>query len=221
MPPSRPDHSWLPEHQLHVAYTLAHVDTVIARTGELLHNYFESEPFLLEQVVESFDVKVQVQAVTPLPAAVARYAADAMTQLRAAIEHTIFAEVEYLLGRALTDEEARAIEMPAAVSETVFTKWLNHGRRRGLPPLREGGPLVRRLRLLQPFQRTDVDNHPMRVLAEHTNLAKHRTPAVAAVRLGAVKLDAPAPGASRLVWRLRSPVPRDRRSARRWRLRSR
>jgi hypothetical protein len=190
---SQRDYTWLPEHQFHAAYTLAHADALIARAGEVLHDYYERELFAFEHVIEGDTVQVKVKAVAPLPAAVARYSADAMTQLRAVIEHTIFAEVEYLLGRALTDEEARVIDMPAMVSEEKFVGWLNHGRRRTLLPLHEGEPLVRRLRLLQPYQRADADNHPMRALAEHTNLAKHRTPAVAAVRLGAFKLDTPDP----------------------------
>ncbi|GAA1309720.1 hypothetical protein [Saccharothrix xinjiangensis] len=194
-PPER-DYSWLPEHQFHAAYTLAHVDALIARAGEVLHDYLEPGPFTLENIVDGQVAKVRVKAVAPLPAAAARYAADAMTQLRAVIEHTIFAEIEYVLGRALSDDEARAIEMPAAISEAKFSEWLRHRRRRDLPPLHDGQPMVRRLRQLQPYQRTDVDNHPMRVLAEHTNLAKHRTPAVAAVRLGKINLDVPEPAAT-------------------------
>jgi len=187
------DYSWLPEHQLHAAYTLAHVDALIARAGDVLHDYLDPGPFTLENIVDGKTVTVQVKAVAPLPAAAARYTADAMTQMRAVIEHTIFAEIEYLLGRNLVEEEAKVIEMPAAISEEKFAEWLKHRRRRTLPPLQDGEPLVRRLRVLQPYNRSDFDNHPMRVLAEHTNLAKHRTPAVAAVRLGQVDLDTPDP----------------------------
>lgn len=187
------DLEWPPEHQVHAAYTLAHADSLIARVGEVLHAYLEPGPFTLENVAEGNVAKVLVKAVAPLPAAVARSAADAMIQLRAVIEHAIFAEVEYALGRTLTDDEARAIEMPTAISEEKFAEWLSHKRRRVLQPLRDGEPLVDRLRLLQPYQRRDVDDHPMRVLAEHTNLAKHRTPAVVAVRLGRVALDWPEP----------------------------
>ncbi|WP_086825923.1 hypothetical protein [Allokutzneria sp. NRRL B-24872] len=198
-PPGR-DYSWLPEHQFHTAYTLAHVDALIGRAGEVLYDYFlDPGPFTLENIVDGQIVEVRVKKLAPLPAAVARYAADAMTQLRALIEHTIFAEVEYLLGRALTDDEARAIEMPAATSEAKFVEWLRQRRRRDLLPLHDGEPLVRRLRHLQPYQRVDIDNHPMRVLAEHTNLAKHRTPAIAAVRLGRVILDAPEPAVTTMV----------------------
>lgn len=185
--------AWPPEHQIHAAYTLAHADSLIARVGELLHDYLERGPFSLENVTDGKVSKVLVKAVAPLPAAAARYAADAMTQLRAVIEHVIFAEVEYALGRKLTDDEERAIEMPALASEAKFAEWLKNKRRRTLPPLRDGEPLVDRLRLLQPYQRRDFDEHPMRVLAEHTNLAKHRTPAVVTTRLGRVVLDRATP----------------------------
>lgn len=193
MTPSERDYSWLPEHQVHAAYTLAHVDALIERAGEVLYDYLDPGPFTLENVTEGGVAMVRVKAVATLPAAAARYAADAMTQMRAVIEHTIFAEVEYLLGRVLTGEEARAIEMPAAISEVKFAEWLNHKRRRTLPPLRNGEQLVKRLGRLQQYQSRESDDHPMRVLAEHTNLAKHRTPAVAAVRLGQVRLDTPEP----------------------------
>jgi hypothetical protein len=53
--------------------------------------------------------------------------------------------------------------------------------------------LVVRLRNLQPYHRHDADNHPLRVLAEHTNLAKHRAPAVAATFVAKVIPDVADP----------------------------
>lgn len=188
------DYSWLPEHQLHVASTLAHADDLVARVGEVLFDYLKPPgPLELGTVAEGQVAHVTVGAVAPLPAAVARYAADALTQLRAAIEHTIYAEVEHKLGRGFDENEARRVEMPASTSEAAFTDWLKSRRRADLSPLRDGTPLVRRLRDLQPYQRRDVEKHPLRVLAEHTNLAKHRTPAVAATLLGAVIPDLRVP----------------------------
>lgn len=188
------DYSWLPEHHLHAAATLAHADELIDRAGQVLFGYLRPPgPFRLETVAEEQVAHVVVAGVAPLPAAAARYAADALTQLRAAIEHTVYAEVEHQLGRLLTGQEAKTIEMPASISEENFTAWLKGRRRAELPPLRDGSLLVQRLRDLQPYQRRDHDNHPLRVLAEHTNLAKHRAPAVAATLLGAVIPDAPHP----------------------------
>lgn len=125
-------------------------------------------------------------AVAPLPATVARYTADALTQLRSALEHTVYAEVEHQLGRQLDVDEGRRIEMPASISPGAFEAWLTGRQRRLLPPLREGSELVEWIRDLQPFHEQDVDAHPLRVLVEHTNHAKHRTPAVVATLLGAV-----------------------------------
>ena len=52
--------------------------------------------------------------------------------------------------------------------------------------MRDGSVLINRIRRLQPYHRKDPDLHPLRLLVTHTNLAKHRTPAVAAVHLGRV-----------------------------------
>ena len=184
------DYSWLPEHHLGVAATLSHVDELVSRAGEALYGYLKPPgPLELATVADGPLAHVTVAGVAPLPTAAARYAADALTQLRAAIEHSMYAEVEHQLARPLTAREARSIEMPACASEADFSTWLRHGSRKGLAPLREGAPLVQRMRDLQPYHRRDHDNHPLRVLAEHTNLAKHRTPAVAATLLGLVKLD--------------------------------
>jgi hypothetical protein len=191
MSPPETDYSWLPDHQLHVVATLAHVDHTIEQLLQLAHAYTQQGPITFEEVVHAGRVDVVVKAVAPLPQAIPRLVAGALTQLRAALEHVLYAEVEAGLGRSLTDEEARAVEMPAATDAGTLAKWFRNRRRSQLPPLRAGSPLAQRVERLQPFQRPDVDEHPMRLLAEHTNLAKHRTPAVAATRLGAVYPDDP------------------------------
>lgn len=188
------DYSWLPDHQLHVALTLGHVDALIEEAGDALFDYLRQGPLEFETVPEGDRANVTVKSVAALPAAVGRFTTDAMTQLRAALEHTIFAELEHDLGRSLTSDEARTVEMPAAVSAAKFEGWLRHPTRRAMAPFADESPLVRRIRSLQPFERRDVDEHPLRVLVEHTNSAKHRTPAVAATMLGVVVPDEPAPG---------------------------
>ncbi|MEV7051857.1 hypothetical protein [Streptomyces anulatus] len=194
MSASAADHSWLPDHQLHVAATLAHVDQTIDRVARLTHDYSKAGPLTLTNLAEGNQSHVTVAAVAPLPLAIPRLIADALTQLRAAMEHTLYTEVEHRLGRSMTAQEARCIEMPACASADDFAKWLRHGRRSQLQPLHLGAPLAERIRTLQPFQRRDSDDHPLRLLVEHTNLAKHRTPAVAATRLGAIYPDKPHPG---------------------------
>ncbi|WP_328437254.1 hypothetical protein OHA71_08365 [Streptomyces sp. NBC_00444] len=185
------NYSWLPDHHLHVVATLAHVDHTIDRALRLTHDYTERGPITFAEVVTGDRVEVVVKALAPLPEAIPRLVADALTQLRAALEHTLYAEVEASLGRPLTDEEARGIEMPATTDAGALAKWFRDGRRRRLPPLHVGTPLAQRIEQLQPFQHRDADEHPLRLLAMYTNLAKHRTPAVAATRLGAVYPDDP------------------------------
>ncbi|MFE5788962.1 hypothetical protein [Rhodococcus erythropolis] len=182
----RPGYGWLPEHQTHVIGTLAHVDRLIDDIGQMLSDYLRPGPFTLDNVLDGDQAHVIVTATAPIPEAIPRYIADCLTQLRAALEHTLYAEVQNSLDQPLTKEEARAIEFPACPTVPAFTEWLKHGRRRKLKPLTDGSELVSRIRQLQPFQRRDPDEHPALVLAEHTNMAKHRAPAVAMTRLGAV-----------------------------------
>ncbi|MFD5836163.1 hypothetical protein ACFWHV_21715 [Streptomyces collinus] len=181
--------AWLPDHQLHVVPTLAHVDQLIAHIARIVHDYTDRDPLTLAEIGQGDRIHLKVTAVAPIPEVLPRLVADALTQLRATLEHTLYAEVEHRLQRPLTDQEARCIEMPACTESARFDAWLAHGRRRQLAPLAAGAELAERIRALQPFQRRDFEDHPLRLLAEHTNLAKHRTPAVAATRLGAVYPD--------------------------------
>ncbi|MGI5238706.1 hypothetical protein [Dactylosporangium sp. CA-139066] len=170
-----------------------HADELIDWAGQVLIDYLKPGPLELVNTADGELCHVRVARVAPLPAAVPRLVADALTQLRAAIEHTLFAEVEHQIGRRLDASEARRIEMPATTSNDGFSDWLRQRRRLDLLPLLDGSPLVARLRDLQPFNRRDADNHPLRVLAEHTNLAKHRTPAVAATFIAEVIPDVKDP----------------------------
>ncbi|WP_328774833.1 hypothetical protein OHU17_00270 [Streptomyces goshikiensis] len=202
---SRPgaDYSWLPDHQLHVAATLAHVDWIIDQAARLMEAYTKAGPLVLGEVVNGDRMELVAREVAPLPAAISRLVADALTQLRAAVEHTLFAEVEHLLDRSMSTAEEKCIEVPAFTTEENFDKWLAHRHRRNLPPLGSGAPLTGCLRRLQPYQHEDTERHPLRVLAEHTNLAKHRVPAVATTRLGAVYPDQPHPDVAVAI----SPAP--------------
>ncbi|MFJ3799990.1 hypothetical protein ACIPSJ_27375 [Streptomyces sp. NPDC090088] len=191
MSPSDVDCSWLPDHQLHVIATLAHVDHTIDHLLRLTHDYSERGPITFTEVIRGGRAEAVVKAVAPLPQAVPRLVADALTQLRAVLEHTLYAEVEAGFGRPLTEEEGRGVEMPAAVDAGAFAKWLRDGRRRRPAPLHAGTPLVQRIERLQPFQRRNPDEHPLRLLAVYTNLAKHRAPALLEPRLGAVYPDDP------------------------------
>ena len=185
--PSETLGAWLPDHQLHVVATLAHVDGLIWNIGSALFDYVSGEgPLEFENVADGSQAHVTVKAVAPLPEVIPRYVADTLTQMRATIEHALYAEVKHELGRPLEEREARGIEMPALTSVAEFDRWLARSGRPKLTPLRRGTPLVRRMDDLQPYHRREADKHPLRVLAQHTNWVKHRTPVVAATRIGTV-----------------------------------
>lgn len=55
--------------------------------------------------------------------AVPRLAADALNQMRGAIEHALFAEVEQMAGRKLEPSEAQDIEMPVKTDSEGLAQW--------------------------------------------------------------------------------------------------
>jgi hypothetical protein len=185
---------WLPEHQKHLLYTLAHVDSVIEQLGNVLYGFLEAGPLDFENRVTDGREDVLIRAISPIPEAVPRLTSDALNQMRSAIEHALFAEVGHLTGRKLEPEESQAIELPVAKDHKALSEWFKHKRRRTLPVLQSSGVLGGRIAALQPYESDDEQSHPLKVLAEHTNHSKHRMPAVAAVRLGTIVPDHPAPG---------------------------
>lgn len=185
---------WLPDHQQHVVYSLAHADDLIARTGRILYDYTARGTLSLKNVLVGNTARLTVTGVAPMPQAVARLTADVLNQLRSILEHVVYAEVVHQIGRPLNAQAARSIDMPAAATRDDFDKWLKHRHRRSLAPLQPGASLCERLRDLQPFQRREPENHPLRILVEHTNWSKHRRPVVAATLIGATIPDGPAEG---------------------------
>lgn len=183
---------WLPEHQLGVAATLSHVDEIIGQLSDLLFEYQTQGAGLLDlrEVPGGGVSRTTVDRVSPLPRKVPLLVADALVALRAALEHTLFAEVEFLDGAPLEEKAARLVEIPASDTYERFEAWKERRDRNGPPSLRAGGELARRVGILQPFHRhSDPQEHPLARLVLHTNHAKHRTPAVTAVRLAAMYSD--------------------------------
>lgn len=180
-------YSWLPDHQLRVAATLSHADELIGQVSDLLFVY-QTRPdgiLELEEQIGFPATRTVVTRVVPLPKKVPLLVADALVALRAALEHTLFAEVEFRDG-ALDEKAARVVEMPASRKAEDFESWAKGRVKNGPPSLQPGSELVRRVQGLQPFNRKDAENHPLARLILHTNHAKHRTPAVTAVRIAAM-----------------------------------
>ncbi|NQX03216.1 hypothetical protein HQQ82_00205 [Rathayibacter sp. VKM Ac-2856] len=191
-----PDYTWLPEHHEQVVYTLAHVDSIIEQLATILFDFQEGGVFDFVNGTRGQYSYAVIAGVHPLPPAVPRLFADGATQLRAAIEHTLFAQVEYELGTTLDEAglDARRIEMPASVQAADFAAWLDNGARRKIRPLQNGQELVSRIRRLQPYWHVDPLTHPMKLLAEHTNRAKHRAPSTAVTRVGPVHVEGDSRG---------------------------
>ena len=128
MKEKKADYSWLPTRHHSVLFTLAQADNHICRCFDALYDSVTGDTMQFQSVSREGRAHVTVKSVAPLSEAVARYAADALTQLRAALEHTLFAEVEHRLGRSLTDKEERSIEMPVHDEPEKFAAWLKDSR---------------------------------------------------------------------------------------------
>lgn len=189
-------YDWLPDRHLGVAATLSHADELIGQVCDLLFDY-HTQPegvIRLREVCDDHVSRTTVTDVAPIPRKVPLLVADALVALRAALEHTLFAEIEYHHGAPLEEKAARLVEMPAAHSYEKFQDWLKKRAKNGPVSLRAGSELIKRIEGLQPLQRTvDPHEHPLARLVLHTNHAKHRTPTITAVRLAAMYQDNQAP----------------------------
>lgn len=181
-------YSWLPDHHLGVAATLAHADELIAQAAEILYGY-QTQPDGILQLEEEVGVthsRTVVTGIEPIPPKVPLLVADALVALRNAIEHTLFAEIEFRDGE-LDERAAKVVEMPASRTYDDFQKWVRSRAKNGSPSLQRGSEVLRRIEGLQPFQRLrDPESHPLALLVLHTNHSKHRAPAITAVRLAAI-----------------------------------
>lgn len=183
------DPYWLSDEHLGVAATLAHVDEIIGALGEILFDYQTAGSGIV-QYREALDGGLRhlvVDAVKPIPEKVPLLAADALNTLRAALEHTIYIEAVAHAGAELDEPAAKLVEMPAAATYDKFLEWAKKRVKNGPAALHEGAELYRRIYDLQPLHRyADPVAHPLARLVAYTNHAKHRTPAVTAVRIPVV-----------------------------------
>jgi hypothetical protein len=180
-------HHWLPDHQLSVAATLSHADELVGQVADLLFAY-QTRPngtFQLEEQLAFPKTRTIVTQVAPMPRKVPMLVADALVALRSALEHALFAEVEFRDGTQ-NEKAARVVEIPAFRKAEDFESWAKGRLKHGPSSLHPGSDLVNRIEGLQPFNRKDAENHPLARLVLHTNHAKHRSPAVTAIRIAAV-----------------------------------
>jgi hypothetical protein len=178
---------WLPDHQLGVAATLTHAEELIEQISDLLFDYQTQSDGIIG-LSEQFglpNTRTVVARVAPMPRKLPLVVADTLVALRAALEHALFAEVEFRDG-PLDEKAARLVEIPASRTAEDFLAWAKGRAKYGPASLQPGSELVKRIKELQPFNRKDSENHPLARLVLHTNHAKHRTPAVTAVRIAAM-----------------------------------
>ena len=149
----------------------------------VLERYQRDDPLQLASHLTETDEQVVLEGIRPLPQAAARLFADALNQARNSIEHTLFAEAAQRLNRPLTPEESKALQMPAFDSLEKFKAWANHKHLVSTGLLRPRNDLYERILRLQPFHRKEPGLHPLRLLVEHTNFAKHREPTIAFTRV--------------------------------------
>jgi len=77
------DYAWLPDHQLHVAATLAHVDQTIDRVARLIHDYTAPPGALtLTNTADGDQAHVMVTAVAAIPEALLRRCGSRMPNSR-------------------------------------------------------------------------------------------------------------------------------------------
>ncbi|QHC19601.1 hypothetical protein GR131_31595 [Streptomyces sp. GF20] len=67
--------------------TLAHVDQLIAHISRIVNDYTDQGPLTLAETVQGDRMHLKVTAVAQIPEVLPRLVADALTQLRAALEH--------------------------------------------------------------------------------------------------------------------------------------
>jgi hypothetical protein len=180
---------WLPGYQERALYTAAHIDGCIARLTGITHEYLAADPLRLQSNYSDGMEHVVLAGVAALPEAVPRLFADALNNARNLLEHALYAEVVDRLDRDLTALESRALEIPATTSEESFAAWAAHKHRKSIGLFCAGDELRVRIERLQPYHRRDKDSHPLRLLFEYTNAAKHREPVVSVVRVGRVDVD--------------------------------
>ncbi|WP_460578410.1 hypothetical protein [Glaciibacter psychrotolerans] len=155
-----------------------------------MERYQRNSPVQLARRFTETEEQLVLEGIRPLPQAAARLFADALNQARNSVEHALFAEVLHRLNRPLTPDESRAIEIPAFDEIDKFQKWAKSKHRLSTGLFEPGADLYERVLRLQPFQRQNPHHHPLCLLAEHTNFAKHREPTVAFTRVARFDFDA-------------------------------
>lgn len=173
------DIDWVPDRHLGVISTLAHVEDEMEKIHALIYKYQEDRVGVVRvrERRTALVNRIVVGEIKPIPSALTRLIADALTSMRAAMEHALFTEAEYLNGGPLDEVGSRTVEMPCCEEPGLFEAWLSKNKKVRPASIALEGELVERIEALQPYRAAHAPgSHPLRRLASFTNNAKHRAP---------------------------------------------
>ncbi len=199
---------WLPSGLEPVAFRLARADQIAYEIGPLMMSWSQQALDLAQIETAPGTAELTVMGIRPIPPQISLLFSEAIHQLRAAVENTLFHLVEQERGAPLTEQEATRVEMPVRDDAASFLKW-QKDRVGKVPELGPGTKLGNRIESLQPY--TDVKatipslssqleylsrvpaehEHAMTLLQRYSNLDKHRLLRIAAGRAIVQQSDVP------------------------------
>ncbi|WP_405132952.1 hypothetical protein [Nocardia sp. NBC_01388] len=185
------DLSWLPAELDPVVLRLVRADQLAAELGEVAGEWSKVALDLRQVERDDGGHDLVVKGIREIPPLATMLFSEAVHHMRAAIDNVLYQLVE--LGRAapLSAAEAKTVDFPIRVEKT-FKEWRKSVVRKGLVELDEGAKLGDRVACLQPYIDTMsqvpsisallsimtgmpvVNEHPLLLLQEYSNVDKHR-----------------------------------------------
>ncbi|MFB7284378.1 hypothetical protein ACIA0Z_07890 [Micrococcus luteus] len=181
---------WIPDHQIRALALLARAEELNADVARLLADY-QLQPgggLTLGHREVNGCIETVIAGIAPLPLALPLVAGEAMVALRGTMEHALYAEIIRQDG-PLSEDAARTVDLPACSTPSDFEVWKRKKQRKGPPSFTaRDSQIISRIHHLQPFHLAGEEAlHPLARLVSYTNLVKHRSPAVTAVRVPSIR----------------------------------
>ncbi|KAF0835710.1 hypothetical protein [Nocardia caishijiensis] len=184
------DTDWLPTELDPVAFRLARADHAIEQIAVLCAAWSQHgvTPAQIERSEGTVDV--EIEAIRPIPPAIAMLFSEAINHMRSAIENTLFYVVESAHEGQLTEKQARCIQMPIKDDQAAMDKW-HRENGKIVSEFAAGAAIGKRVASLQPFNdparipsigedlaelmgvTPDFEN-PLKLMQEYSNTDKHR-----------------------------------------------
>ncbi|NMM83091.1 hypothetical protein B2J88_01690 [Rhodococcus sp. SRB_17] len=129
--------------------------------------------------------KTYIESIAEVPPIISLMFGEAINHMRSALEHTLFWLVERAAEFSLEEPIAQKVKFPICSKEQSFKDWAK--KVKVVPGLESEGPLVARVRSLQPFADSGTRiathngligspsyDHPLVLLQAYSNIDKHR-----------------------------------------------